>query len=161
MTSNENVATGEREGQGAPDSRPAPTQTPLQKMIDTLWHSPPSRMGTKDILTEAVEFCVEQYGLIDRLTPGGVVLRHNDPRVKGELRVKLAKADIVLVLVFFKEAPSAKVAVEVPTKEWKDGMEQKIIPRALPGVFQLLMNKAREELTDEEKRAKPQILLPG
>ena len=135
------------------------TPTPMQKMIDTLWSSPDSRLGTKQTFTEAVEFCVGQYGLIDRLTPGAVVMRHNDPKTPGKIRVELANRDVVLVLVFFKEAPEVKLGVEIPTKEWKDSMVQKLINEALPGIVQTLMDRAKAGLAPEE--TKPTILMPG
>ena len=134
---------------------------PIQKMIDTLWASPDSRLGTKQTFTEAVEFCVGQYGLIDRLTPGAVVMRHNDPKTPGKIRVELANRDIILVLVFFKEAPEVKLGVEIPRKEWKESMLQNLINGALPGIVQTLMDKARAELTSEQKRKQPTILMPG
>lgn len=134
--------------------------TPLEKMLETLWAAPSSRMSSKAQLAATLEFCATEYGLIDRLTPGTVVLRHNDPKTPGELRVKLAAAQIVRVLIFFQEAPRIKVSVDVPLKQWKTGMERQIAPQYLPAVFQVLVQRAAQALAEEQKQQKPKILLP-
>lgn len=142
------------------NEKPQEDMTPFERIVENLWNNPSVRLKGQEFFVQYMMGLASMHGLIDSLTPGCVVHRHNDPDCPGELRIKLATEGIVLVHYFFREAPGAKLVVEVPIADYKEGMEKAVNPeQAILGLVRMLLGKGAERQVGAEPKG-PKLVLP-
>ncbi len=143
------------------------TMTPFEMICEDLWNNPGVRLQGREKWDEFLKGLALMHGVVDRLTPGFVVYKHNSPNCPGDLRVKLAKDGVVIIQYFFRECPKAKMEVVIPIDKFKEGMEKTVdLNFVVNGLVKMLLQRGHEgaieagEAVGKAEPPKPKLVLP-